>query len=105
MNRRGFLKGILAAGVAPYVITTPGLLMPVRGILVPAKEIILSTDIEAAVAYNEDAWKSLLMFGWALSRDGKVLSINEAAKYIKSGALCRTPDVRMWDFKTNAPYA
>lgn len=36
MDRRGFLKGILAAGVAPYVITTPGLLMPVRGILVPS---------------------------------------------------------------------
>lgn len=37
-TRRSFLKGmagILAAGVAPYVITTPGLLMPVRSIVVP----------------------------------------------------------------------
>lgn len=34
MNRRGFLKGILAAGAAPYVVTTAGLLMPVRQIVV-----------------------------------------------------------------------
>lgn len=32
MNRRSFLKGILAAGVAPYVVTSSGLLMPVREI-------------------------------------------------------------------------
>ena len=32
MNRRGFLKSILAAGVAPYVVTTAGVLMPVRQI-------------------------------------------------------------------------
>lgn len=32
MNRRGFLKAILAAGVAPYVVTTAGVLMPVRKI-------------------------------------------------------------------------
>ncbi|SRR6266699_1426133 len=32
MERRGFLKGILALGVAPAIITTPGLLMPLRGI-------------------------------------------------------------------------
>lgn len=35
MNRRLFLQGmvgILAAGVAPSIITTPGLLMPVRKI-------------------------------------------------------------------------
>lgn len=35
MNRRGFLKSILAAGIAPYVITTSGLLMPVRAIAMP----------------------------------------------------------------------
>ena len=29
MNRRGFLQGILAAGVAPFVVTTAGVLMPV----------------------------------------------------------------------------
>ena len=31
MNRRGFLASILSAGVAPYVVTTAGVLMPVRG--------------------------------------------------------------------------
>lgn len=33
MNRRGFLKGILAAGVAPYVVTTAGALMPAKKIV------------------------------------------------------------------------
>jgi hypothetical protein len=35
MNRRGFLKGILAAGVAPYVVTAAGVLMPVRTLARP----------------------------------------------------------------------
>lgn len=38
IGRRGFLKGmaaILASGIAPSIITTPGLLMPGRGIIVP----------------------------------------------------------------------
>ncbi len=30
MNRRGFLRGILASGVAPFVVTAAGVLMPVR---------------------------------------------------------------------------
>jgi hypothetical protein len=30
MNRRGFLKSCLAAGTSAYVITTAGILMPVR---------------------------------------------------------------------------
>lgn len=44
VTRRGFLKGmagILAAAAAPAIITTPGLLMPVRKIIVPpgAREV------------------------------------------------------------------
>ncbi len=35
MNRRGFLTGMLALGAAPAIITTPGLLMPVRAIALP----------------------------------------------------------------------
>lgn len=35
MNRRNFLTGVAAAVAAPYVITTPGLLMPVRRIWTP----------------------------------------------------------------------
>ena len=33
MNRRGFLKSILAAGVAPYVSTMAGVLMPGKQIV------------------------------------------------------------------------
>ena len=33
MNRRGFLQAILALGVAPYVVTTAGVLMPVRQVI------------------------------------------------------------------------
>ena len=39
MNRRGFLRlmggGIAATVAAPYVITTPGLLMPVKALWTP----------------------------------------------------------------------
>ena len=35
MNRRGFLKSIIAAGVAPYVVTAAGVLMPVRNVWTP----------------------------------------------------------------------
>ena len=35
MNRRGFLRGILAAGVAPYVSTAAGMLMPVKKLVAP----------------------------------------------------------------------
>ena len=35
MNRRGFLQGILSAGVAPYVCTAAGVLMPVKKIVDP----------------------------------------------------------------------
>lgn len=33
MNRRHFMQSILAAGVAPWVVTTAGVLMPVRKIV------------------------------------------------------------------------
>jgi hypothetical protein len=36
VNRRGFLRSILAAGVAPFVCTTAGVLMPVRDLWKPA---------------------------------------------------------------------
>lgn len=38
VDRRGFLKSILAAGVAPYVVTSAGVLMPVKKILAASAE-------------------------------------------------------------------
>lgn len=34
MNRRGFLGGLIAAAVAPAIIRTPGLIMPIKPSLV-----------------------------------------------------------------------
>lgn len=50
MNRRGFLQSILAAGIAPYVATTAGVLMPVRQIATPlwGKSIVSMPDVLAA---------------------------------------------------------
>lgn len=46
MNRRGFLKGILSAGVAPYVVTSAGVLMPVRSIALPeAGHVMVGQEI------------------------------------------------------------
>ena len=41
MNRRSFLKSILATGVAPYVVTTAGLLMPVKQLWTPPEKQLL----------------------------------------------------------------
>ena len=54
MNRRGFLKGILAAGVAPYVVTGAGVLMPVKKLWTPinynsAQRIIFNGLVGALV--------------------------------------------------------
>ena len=38
MNRRGFLQAILASGVAPYICTAAGVLMPVKTIVDPFAE-------------------------------------------------------------------
>lgn len=44
MNRRRFLKSILAAGVAPYVVTTAGVLMPVHALAVPSRHFVIPTS-------------------------------------------------------------
>ena len=44
LGRRGFL-GALAAGIfAPAIIKTPGLLMPIKPSLVPAKDVLIWSD-------------------------------------------------------------
>ena len=59
MTRRGFLQGMLAIGVAPAIITTPGLLMPVKKLWAPAKEFWLPFR-----------GKPVYMWGWKI-RFGK----------------------------------
>lgn len=44
MNRRGFMQAILAAGVAPYVSTVSGVLMPVKKILAPVSGMALMME-------------------------------------------------------------
>lgn len=62
MNRRGFIQAILAAGVAPYVVTTSGILMPIRKLVVPTVEAFMSSaaagEIRTIVNYGE----STMMF-------------------------------------------
>lgn len=41
MDRRGFLRGILAAGMAPAFVRI-GSLMPVKGVIVPTTEEVLA---------------------------------------------------------------
>jgi hypothetical protein len=50
MNRRSFMKSILAAGVAPYICTTAGVLMPVRRTL--AEQHVI--DMEKALLFGVD---------------------------------------------------
>ena len=65
MNRRGFLAGVLAAGIAPYVVTTAGVLMPVRDLWKPSlnitfngEEIALTID-DFARTYLEPTMRQL----------------------------------------------
>lgn len=54
MKRRSFLAGMLASGVAPIVITKPGVLMPVRQIaeLKPPEGMVKT---QSGIWYTPDA--------------------------------------------------
>jgi hypothetical protein len=65
VKRRGFLKSILAAGCAPFVVTTAGVLMPVRDLWKPSfawlwlitrnefgLEQRIATDLDKAVWFS-----------------------------------------------------
>lgn len=43
MDRRSFLRGVVAA---PFVITTPGLLMPVKSLWTPSREPLTASEVE-----------------------------------------------------------
>lgn len=55
-SRRRFMKSILAAGVAPYVVTAAGVLMPVRELSRPVRihrgkgEVVMSIRFRPGVA-------------------------------------------------------
>ena len=55
MNRRNFLQGCLASATAPYVITTAGLLMPVKTLALP-KLSIRWIPVDRALASWEVGW-------------------------------------------------
>ena len=44
MNRRGFLQVCLASGIAPYVSTMAGVLMPVRKLWTPSPWYLTDPD-------------------------------------------------------------
>lgn len=71
VDRRGFLKAILASGVAPYVVTTAGVLMPVRAIAteLPRIEVGFPRWVRATIDDNGDS-----KVKWYTSHDGEVWS-------------------------------
>ena len=71
MNRRGFLSSILASGIAPYVITASGVLMPVRKIIT-----LQWPDLED---YEEG------YFTPSLEMSGKAIFYNAVTRYTKIG--------------------
>lgn len=67
MDRRIFLKGmagILAAGVAPSIITTPGLLMPVRQIIKPAGHYPWISEPDGA--YLGQGWTTVIFDDYSM---------------------------------------
>lgn len=55
MNRRGFMKSILAAGIAPYVISS-GVLMPVKQRIWTPQRKIISMEFGPDLR-NDRVWK------------------------------------------------
>lgn len=74
MNRRGLLVGLAAAVAAPAVIRIPGLLMPVKSMVIPAPTMpevlakMASFMEEAMKAIELDIRMDLMVFGSAFVR-------------------------------------
>lgn len=71
MNRRNFLIG-LAAGLAPAIIRTPGLLMPIRAILIPHD---FTTE---NVVVRSKEWWAFTVKGWVSSSSPEASEIDIA---------------------------
>lgn len=62
MNRRGLMSGILAAGIAPYVVKA-GILMPVRQIWTPVDNLARSQlMLDKIVVFDEYTRMQILAF-------------------------------------------
>lgn len=68
MNRRGFLQATIAA---PFVITTPGLLMPVRKLIVP----VLRPYQQATLTWIDS--NPVSEDSWVLTRYEKSITIDQ----------------------------
>ncbi len=71
IDRRSFLKGmagILAASAAPAVITTPGLLMPVKKLWVPSNGILRFGDTFTIEGYEQKFKVTSMHSGWGYWR-------------------------------------
>jgi hypothetical protein len=56
VNRRSFMKAILAAGAAPYVVTSAGVLMPARSLLVPDGNGWIRVVVDVGVGVRDAKW-------------------------------------------------
>lgn len=56
MNRRSFVQSIPAAGVAPWVTTTAGVLMPVRALSVPVPIVVPYSNFGKLSDEQRKAW-------------------------------------------------
>ena len=77
MERRGFLKSILAAGAAPAVVGS-GILMPVKEIILPRGNYLIPPSLvvkEALAMPNKE-----LIFSTSVSRTIYAEEVNEQVK-------------------------
>lgn len=82
MNRRGFLQSILVAGVAPYVITSSGVLMPIR------QRIIKPAYHYVRASYREWTDETILVEG---SLDGRTWVVLPQDFVVRDGTLFKPP--------------
>lgn len=69
LSRRGFLSGIIAAGVAPAFVR-PGLIMPIKPALVATAAPLWILDNQ--VAYVSQRW---VVVPWRYTEAGRVIAL------------------------------
>jgi len=90
MKRRSFFKLLTTAAVAPAIITTPGVLMPVKTIITPVNHSLIDKIIAAKEILDKQnpAAKGLILSEWAYKEltSNDILLVNKqlAGKVITS---------------------